>query len=29
MKKNIDELLNMIPGGVKGSTTSPAKKRDV
>ena len=29
MKKHIDELLNMIPGGVKGSTTSPVKKQEM
>ena len=26
MKKHIEELIKMIPGGLKGTTTSPAKK---
>ena len=26
MKRHIKELLDMLPGGVKGTTTSPAKK---
>ena len=26
MKRHIKKLLNMLPGGVHGTTTSPAKK---